>query len=55
MPLLLALASALQQSSSASPSPASAPTGLEWMPIASVVVPAVLLVVLVWWGRRSRV
>jgi hypothetical protein len=25
------------------------------MPIASVVVPTVLLVVLVWWGQRSRV
>ena len=56
--VLFALASLLQQSSSSS-SPAqpvsSASTGLEWMPIASVVVPAVLLVVLVWWGQRSRV
>ncbi len=30
-------------------------TGLEWMPIASVIVPAVLLAVLVYLGGRSTV
>lgn len=30
-------------------------TGLEWMPIASVVVPAVLLVVIVYLGSSRRV
>jgi uncharacterized protein (TIGR03382 family) len=51
MPALTALATFVWQSSSLP----SAPTGLEWMPIASVIVPAVLLVVLVWLGRRRRV
>ena len=30
-------------------------TGLEWMPIASVLVPAVLLVVVIWLGSRNTV
>jgi hypothetical protein len=30
-------------------------TGLEWMTIASVVVPAVLLVVLIYLGSKSTV
>lgn len=33
----------------------SMPTGLEWMPIASVVVPAVLLGVLVYLGGKNTV
>jgi len=33
----------------------SMPTGLEWMPIASVIVPAVLLAVLVYLGGRNTV
>ena len=53
MPLLFALTTFLQQSSS--PSLPTSPTGLEWMPVASIIVPAVLLLVLVWWGQRSRV
>ena len=52
MPLLLALMILLQRSSQELPSQS---TGLEWMPIASVVVPAILLVVLVWLGQRRRV
>ena len=52
MSSLLAFAAILQQSS---PSVTSAPTGLEWMTVASVVVPAVLLLVIVWLGQRSRV
>jgi hypothetical protein len=52
MLFVLILAALLQSSSSSLP---SAPTGLEWMPIASIVVPAVLLVVLVWLGQRRRV
>lgn len=30
-------------------------TGLEWMPVASILVPAVLLIVLVWLGSRNTV
>ena len=30
-------------------------TGLEWMPIASVIVPAVLLAVLVYLGGKNTV
>jgi hypothetical protein len=33
----------------------SSGTGLEWMTVASVVVPAVLIVVLVWLGTRKTV
>ena len=29
-------------------------TGLEWLTIASVVVPAVVLVALVYWGAQER-
>ncbi len=32
-----------------------APTGLEWMVVASVVVPALLLVVLIYLGTRRTV
>ena len=39
----------------ASPSMESMPTGLEWMPIASVVVPAVLLAFLVYAGSKTTV
>jgi hypothetical protein len=34
---------------------ASAPTGLEWMVMASIIVPAVLLAVLIYLGRKSAV
>jgi len=52
--LLLALSTILQRSSSFG---ADAPLGtsLEWMTIAAVVLPAVLLVVLVYVGRRDTV
>jgi hypothetical protein len=33
----------------------SAPTGLEWMVMASIIVPAVLLIVLIYLGRKSAV
>ncbi len=33
--------------------PVSMPTGLEWLPIASVLVPAALLIVLVYLARRA--
>ena len=52
MPAPLAAAALSVAQSSSLP---SSPTGLEWMPIASVVVPAVLLVLLVWLGQRRRV
>ena len=41
----------LQQASEFS----SAPTGLEWMVMASIIVPAVLLTVLIYLGRKSAV
>ena len=31
------------------------PTGLEWMTVASVIVPAVLLIVLIYLGSRHSV
>lgn len=31
----------------------SIPLGLEWMPIASIVVPAVLLVAIIYAGSRN--
>lgn len=36
---------------------ASAPvgTGLEWLTIGSILIPAVLLVVLVYWGAQETV
>ena len=37
------------------PDATSAPTGLEWMVMASVIVPAVLLAVLIYLGRKSAV
>ena len=33
--------------------PVFMPTGLEWLPIASVLVPAVLLIVLIYLARRA--
>ena len=35
--------------------PKPEPTGLEWMVIASVLVPMVLLAVLIYLGRKSAV
>ncbi|MEM1041203.1 MAG: hypothetical protein AAGI91_01100 [Bacteroidota bacterium] len=29
--------------------------GLEWMPVASIIVPIVLLLAIVWYGSRSTV
>ena len=34
---------------------ASTGVGLEWMPIAAVVIPAVLLVAIWWYGSRNAV
>ena len=33
----------------------SAPLGIEWMPIASVLVPAILLAVIVYMGSKEAV
>lgn len=49
---MLLLAGALQRAGNAIE---SAPTGLEWMTIASVVVPALLLVVILYLGSRRTV
>lgn len=37
------------------PLPEGYGTGLEWMPVASVVVPLVLLVIVIWLGSRNTV
>ena len=37
------------------PQVTSMPTGLEWMPIASIVVPALLIIFLVYYGRKTTV
>ncbi len=34
---------------------ASTGIGLEWMPIASVIIPAVLLIGIWWYGSRNAV
>ncbi len=39
----------------ATPAVPSIPTGLEWMPVLSFLVPAVLLIVLVYIGRKTTV
>lgn len=49
---LLAFLALLQE---AAPMPSSSPTGLEWMVVASVVVPAVLLAVLIYLGSKTTV
>jgi len=37
------------------PMPEGYGTGLEWMTIASVVAPVVLLVLIAWYGSRNSV
>jgi hypothetical protein len=37
------------------PTPEGYGTGLEWMPVAAVLVPFVLLLVLLWIGSRNTV
>lgn len=49
---MLLLILALQD---AAPMPEPDPTGLEWMTVASVLVPMVLLAVLIYLGRRNTV
>lgn len=51
---VLALLPLLLQTADATPYPSRA-TGLEWMPIASIIVPAVLLAVLVYMGSKNTV
>lgn len=55
MPSLLAIILLALQAQRTSEALPSSPTGLEWMPIASVIVPAVLLVALIYLGSRRRV
>ncbi|HLT47028.1 MAG TPA: hypothetical protein VK002_07355 [Rubricoccaceae bacterium] len=38
-----------------SPLPEGYGTGLEWMPVASVLIPFVLLILLLWYGSRNTV
>ncbi|HEX8298937.1 MAG TPA: hypothetical protein VF594_07210 [Rubricoccaceae bacterium] len=37
------------------PTPEGFGVGLEWMPVASVLVPAVLLLAILWYGSRNAV
>ena len=37
------------------PTPEGYGTGLEWMPVAAVVVPVVVLLLIVWLGSRNTV
>lgn len=37
------------------PPPLAVGLGLEWLPVASVLVPLVLIVLLVWLGSRNAV
>lgn len=53
MSAILLVLTLLPQSADGSYS--SMATGLEWMPIASVIVPAVLLAVLVYLGGKNTV
>lgn len=52
MTLALSLLALLPQAAESYPSMS---TGLEWMPIASVIVPAILLAVLVYLGGKNTV
>ena len=35
------------------PTPEGFGVGLEWMPVASILVPAVLLAAILWYGSRN--
>ena len=37
------------------PTPEGYGVGLEWMPLASVIVPIVLLMAIIWLGSRNTV
>jgi hypothetical protein len=37
------------------PTPEGYGVGIEWMPVASILVPAVLLVAIWWYGSRNAV
>ncbi|HEX9951618.1 MAG TPA: hypothetical protein VGB53_07605 [Rubricoccaceae bacterium] len=37
------------------PTPEGFGVGLEWMPVASVLVPAALLLAILWYGSRNAV
>jgi hypothetical protein len=52
---LMILATTVLQEAATSQANASTGTGLEWLTVGSVVIPAVLLVVLVYWGARETV
>lgn len=51
----MVLATAILQETASFQSNAPAGTGLEWLTVGSVLLPAVLLVVLVYWGAQETV
>jgi hypothetical protein len=53
--LLLTVLAAVQQRPGAFDAGAPQGTGLEWMPIASIVLPALVVITLVWAGSKQTV
>lgn len=53
LPMMLLVA--LLQRAASFQANAPAGTGIEWLPLAAVLVPAVLLVMLVYWGANETV
>lgn len=49
------LATTILQASTSFQANAPAGTGLEWLTIGSVLIPAILLVFLVYWGAQETV
>ena len=51
----MVLAAALLQRTAYFQANAPSGTGLEWLTVASILLPAVLLIVLVYWGAQETV
>jgi len=49
------LAASILQTSTSFQANAPVGTGLEWLTLGSILIPAVLLVVLVYWGAQETV
>lgn len=51
----MVLAAALLQQTTSFQANAPVGTGLEWLTLGSILIPAVLLVLLVYWGAQETV
>jgi len=51
----MTLAATILQASASFQANAPAGTGLEWLTLGSILIPAVLLVFLVYWGAQETV